>query len=135
MSGIIKNFDSGKNVSFITEGNKDFSKYSEVLGKIKKLLNVKFSTNPIREEKYLTAKVKIFNGVNRTNFTDDKIPKEKKYYVFIDAINIDSIIKINKKVYPQVSLEQCNYKLKKRKLVDFIDKEVELSGESDYESN
>ena len=44
-------------------------------------------------------------------------------------------MKIEKKVYPQVYLEQCKYKLKKIKSVDFISNEVELSSESDYESD
>ena len=44
-------------------------------------------------------------------------------------------MKIEKKVYPQVYLEQCKYKLKKIKPVDFISNEVELSSESDYESD
>ena len=44
-------------------------------------------------------------------------------------------MKIEKKVYPQVYLEQCKYKLKKKKPVNFIDNEVELSSESDCESN
>ena len=73
-------------------------------------------------------------GVNKTTFTDDQIPKEKNHYVCLAAINIDSVMKIDKNVYPQVYLGQCKYKLKKRKPVDFIDTEVELS-DNDYESN
>ena len=136
MSGFNKYFDNdSKYMSFMTEDNEVYSKYSEIWGKIKKLLGVQFSTNPIRDEKYLTTKVKIFHGVNKTTFTDDKIPKEKNHYVCIAAINIDSVIKIDKTVYPQVYLEQCKYKLKKIKPVDFIGNEVELSSESDHESN
>ena len=59
----------------------------------------------------------------------------KNHYVCIAAINIDSVMKIEKKVYPQVYLEQCKYKLKKKKPVYFINTEVELSSESYYESN
>ena len=138
MSGFIKYFDNGsKNMSFMTNDNEVYSKYSEIWSKIKKHLGVKFSTNPIRNEKYLTTKVKIFNGVNNTTFTDDKIPRERNHYVCIAAINIDSVEKIDKKVQPQVYLEQCKYKLKKRKPVDYIDAEVELSSDSDsdYKSN
>ena len=63
------------------------------------------------------------------------MPREKYHYVCIAAINIDSVMKIDKEVYPQVYLEQCKYKLKKRKPVDFNDDEVEPSSESDYKSN
>ena len=38
--------------------------------------------------------------------------------------DIDSVIKIDKRVYPQAYLEQCNYKLKKIKPVNFINDEI-----------
>ena len=34
------------------------------------------------------------------------------------------MLKIDKKVYPQAHLEECKYKLKKIKLVSFIDSEI-----------
>ena len=34
------------------------------------------------------------------------------------------MLKINKKVYPQAYLEQCKYKLKKRRAVSIIDSEI-----------
>ena len=136
MSGFNKYFkNDAKNMSFVTEDKDIYSKYFDIWNKIKKLLGVKFSTQPIRNEKYITTKVKVFNGVNETTFTNDEIPKEKNHYVCIAAINTDSVMKIEKKVYPQVYLEQCKYKLKKRKPVDFIDTEIELNSESDYESD
>ena len=136
MSGFNKYFkNDAKNMSFVTEDKDMYSKYFDIWNKIKKLLGVKFSTQPIRNEKYITTKVKVFNGVNKTTFTNDEIPKEKNHYVCIAVINTDSVMKIEKKVYPQVYLEQCKYKLKKRKPVDFIDTEIELNSESDYESD
>ena len=68
-------------------------------------------------------------------FTDDKLPGERNHYVCIAAIDIDSVLKIDKKVFSQVYLEQCKYKLKKRKPVDFINAEIELSNKSESESN
>ena len=40
------------------------------------------------------------------------------------------MLKIDKKVYPQAYLEECKYKLKKRKPVRFIDSEI-IDGDSD----
>ena len=41
------------------------------------------------------------------------------------AIDIDSVLKIdNKRTYPQAYLEQCKYKLRKRRVVNFIDDEI-----------
>ena len=49
---------------------------------------------------------------------------EKNHDICIPAIDIDSVLKIDKKVFPQAYLEQCKYKLKKRKPVSFIDFEI-----------
>ena len=98
MSGFIKYFeDNNKNMSFMTEDNDVYLKYSEIWDKIKKLLKLKFSTNPIRDKKYIAAKVKIFNGVNRTTITDDEMPKERNSYTCIAAIDTDSVLKVDKK--------------------------------------
>ena len=49
---------------------------------------------------------------------------EKNHFICIPAIDIASVLKTDKKVYPQAYLEDCKYKLKKRKLVSFIDSEI-----------
>ena len=49
---------------------------------------------------------------------------KKNNYICIPAIDIDSVLKNDKKAYPQAYLEECKYKLKKRKLVSFIDSEI-----------
>ena len=49
---------------------------------------------------------------------------KKNHYICIPATDIDSVLKIDKKAYPQAYLEECKYKLKKRKLVSFIDSEI-----------
>ena len=60
-------------------------------------------------------------------FSDNKFPKEKNHYTGITAININSVMKIDEKtIYPQVYLEECKYKITKRRLVDFIDSELDL---------
>ena len=41
---------------------------------------------------------------------------KKNHYICIPAIDIDSVLKIDKRLYPQAYLEQCKYKLKKRKI-------------------
>ena len=41
------------------------------------------------------------------------------------------MLNIDKKVYPQAYLEECKYKLKKRKLVSFIDSEIIDDADSD----
>ena len=49
---------------------------------------------------------------------------EKNHYICIPAIDIDSVLKIDKGLYPQAYLEQCKYKLKKRKIVYYVNDEI-----------
>ena len=67
-----------------------------------------------------------------TTFTNNVIPIQKTNYTCISAIDIDSVLKIDKTAYPQAYLEQCKYKLKKRKPVNFIDFEI-IDDNNDYE--
>ena len=62
------------------------------------------------------------------------MPIEKNHYICIPAIDIDSVLKIDKKAFPQAYLEQCKYKLKKRKPVSFIDFEI-IDNDSDDDDN
>ena len=112
MSGYIKYFDNGgKNMSFVMDDEEVYKNYNEIWEVVRKLLKVKFTVNPIRDDKYIIAKLKIFNGTNRTTFTNNIIPIERNTYICIAAIDIDSVLKIeNKRACPQAYLEQCKYK-------------------------
>ena len=127
MHGFIKHFDNGgKNMTFVTDNEKVYDKYNEIWEVIRKLLKVKFAVNPVRHDKYLVAKLKRFNKINRATFNNDNnIPTERSHYICIPAIDIGSVLKIdNKRAYPQAYLEQCKYKLKKRKIVNYVDDEI-----------
>ena len=125
MNGYIKYFDDGgKNMSFDTDDEKVYEKYDEIC-------KLKFAASPIRNDKYILAKLKIFKKKNLTTFNNNIVPTEKNHYICIPAIDIDSVLKIDKKAYPQAYLEECKYKLKKRKLVSFIDSEIIDDSDSD----
>ena len=135
MSGYIKYFDNGgKNMSFVTDDKKVYRKYDEIWNVIKSLLKLKFAASPIRDDKYIFAKLKIFRKKNIATFNNNIVPTEKNHYICIPAIDIDSVLKIDKKAYPQAYLEECKYKLKKRKLVRFIDSEI-IDDDSDIDSD
>ena len=78
---------------------------------------------PVYDEKYIKAKVREFNGLNKTNFLGDKIPKKNVHYACITGITIDSIMKMETKNYSQAYLEECKYKIKKIKMSKFINTE------------
>ena len=64
--------------------------------------------------------LKIFKNINMTTFTNNTIPEENTHYTCISATDVDSVLKIDKRSFPQAYLEQCKYKLKKRKLSRYI---------------
>ena len=135
MNGYIKYFDNGrKNMSFVTDDKKVYEKYDEIWNVVKGLLKLKFTASPIRDDKYILAKLKTFKKQNITTFNNNNIvPMEKNHYICIPAIDIDSVLKIDKKAYPQAYLEECKYKLKKRKMVSFIDSEI-IDDDSDEDN-
>ena len=131
MNGYIKYFDDGtKNMSFVTDDEKVYEEYDEIWNVVKSLLKLKFAASPIRNDQYILAKLKIFKKKNLTTF-NNIVPIEKNQYICIPAIDIDSVLKIDKKAYPQTYLEECKYKLNKRKLVSFIDSEIIDDSDSD----
>ena len=134
MSGSIKYFDNGEKTCYLKlKMNVCIQNTLKFGKKIKYILNVNFKSQPIYDDKYIKTKVKTFNNLINTLFSGDKIPKEGIHYFSITAICIDSVLRVDKKNYPQVYLEQCKYKKRKRKLVDFIDDEVDfISDDSDY---
>ena len=134
MSGYIKYFDNGgKSMSFVTDDKEIYEKYNEIWNVVKRLLKLKFAVSPVRDDKYILPKLKIFNKINGTTFTNNVIPIEKNHYICIPTIDIDPVLKIDKKAFPQAYLEQCKYKLRKRKHVNFIDFEI-IDDDSDNEN-
>ena len=62
------------------------------------------------------------------------MPKEKAPCKCLSIIMLDSVIKANKKYYPQTLLEECKYVLEKIKIENHIDEDLAKS-ESDSDSN
>ena len=102
-----------KKISLLIKNSEVWEKYEDIWDVIKNKLNIKFHSEPIYENKYLKAKVREYNGSIKTNFLGNNIPKENTYNTCIACITLDSVLKIGKKNYPQVYLEECKYKLKK----------------------
>ena len=63
---------------FITDDEKIYEKDNKIWEVVRKLLKVNFVVSPVRDDKYLVAKLKIFAGINRTTFNNNSIPIEKK---------------------------------------------------------
>ena len=55
------------------------------------------------------------------------------HYTCIACINIDSVMRMDKKNHPQVYLEEFKYKIKKMQMSRFINTELKPDSDSDSE--
>ena len=134
MNGYIKYFDNGgKNMSFLIKNDEVWQKNEDVWDVIKNKLNIKFHSQRIYENKYLKVKVRKFNGNIKTNFLGNNVAKENTCYTCIACITLESVLKMSKKNYPQVYLEECKYKVKKINTPRFINIELGTDSEPDIE--
>ena len=109
---------------------------NKIWGKGEKLLKIDFESKPVYgdDDKYIKTKIKIYVDDMITNFHNKKMPKEKARCKCLSIIMLDSVIKANKKYYPQTLLEECKYVQKKIKIENLIDDNLEKR-ESDSDSN
>ena len=136
MSGYIKYFEYGSpNMSFLIKDDEVGEKYEQIWDVIKNKLKIKFHSEPVYEYKYLKTKVKEYDGVIKTNFLDNDVPKENKHYTCIACITIHSVMTMDQKNYLQVYLEECKYKIQKTQISRFIKIELDLDSESDDDSD
>ena len=120
-------------MSFVIKDDDVLGKYNEIWDRIKETLSIKFHSMPVYDGKQIKVKVIEFNGVIKTNFLGDKVPKENEHCTCIACITIDSVMRMEKKNYAQVFLDEFKYKMKKTKMAKSI--EAELESESESESD
>ena len=122
-------------MSFVIKYDDVLDEYNEIWDKIKEKLNIKFHSMPIYDGKYIKAKVRGLNVAIKTNFLGDEITKENVHYTWIACITINSVMRMEKKNYPQLYLEECKYKIKKTKMTKFknTDLESDLDSASELE--
>ena len=135
MNAYIKYFENGgKNMSFMIKDDEVWDKYDKIWDVIKNKLGINFHSEPVYEYKSLKAKVREYDGVIKTKFSGNGMPKENMHYTCISCITIDSVARINKKNHPQIYLEECKYKIKKTRMPRFINTELKSDSDSEAES-
>ena len=122
-------------MSLLSKNSEVWEKYDDIWNVIKYKLNIKFHSEPIYENEYLKVKVREFDGSIKTNFLGNNVPKENTHYTCIACITLDYVLKMGKKNYPQVYLEEFKYKVKKIHTSRFINVELESDLESDIETD
>ena len=136
MSGYTKYFEnSGKNMSFLITDNEVWNKYDKIWQVIKDILGINFYSEPVYEYKHLKAKAREVDGMIKTNFWGNNMPKGNMHYTCIACITFGSVLTIDKKNYQQVYLEECKYRVKKTQMPKFINTELKSDSESDLHSD
>ena len=110
-------------------------------------MDIEFDSEPVYGDgdKYIKTKIKMYEDRVSTNFQGKNVPEENASYKCLSLIMLDSVIRINKKYYPQTLLEECKYVIRKNKMENLINDDLNLSSsdkidnesdnESDSESN
>ena len=73
------------------------------------------------------------NRVN-TGFQGKEVPKEDASYKCLSLIVLDFVIRVSKNYYPQTLLEECKYVIRKNKMENLINDDLDLSS-SDNETD
>ena len=98
VSGYIKYFEKGgKNKSLLIKDDAVWDKLDKIWDVIKDKLGIKFHSEPAYVYKYLKAKVREFDGMIKTNFLGNDMPKKNMHHTCIACITTDSVLKIDKK--------------------------------------
>ena len=110
MTCYTKKFEKNVTMSFKVNNKQLLKNYIKIWEKIEKLLNIDFESKPVYgdDDKYIKTKIKIYASSITTNFHNKKMPKEKEPCKCLSIIIIDSVIKSNKKYYPQTLLKNAN---------------------------
>ena len=137
MTRYARTSDGNATISFIVKNKQIFKKKcTKIWETIEGLMKISFESKPVYgdDDKYIKTKIKTYAGSIITNFHNKKMPKEKAPCKCLSIIMIDSVIKANKKYYPQTFLEECKYIQEKIKIENYINEDLENS-ESDSDSN
>ena len=127
-------------MSFRVNNKQLLKNYNKIWENTEKLTRIDFESKPVYgdDDKYIKTKIKIYADNMITNFHNKKMPKEKAPCKCLSIIMLDSVIKANKKYYPQTFLEECKYMQEKIKIENYINEDLENSdsdSESDSDSN
>ena len=136
MTGYFRKFNENSTISFRVKDKQLLKNYNKIWGKVEKIMNIDFENKPVYgdDDKYIKTKIKTYAKNTITNLHNKTIPKEKALCKSLSIIMIDSVIKANKKYYPQILLEECKYIQEKIKTENYINEDLEKS-ESDCDSN
>ena len=136
MIGYVRKFNENSTMLFRVKDKQLLKNFSKIWEKIEKLMKIDFESKPVYrdDDKYIKTRIKTYEKRLITNFHNKVMPKEKVSCKYLSIIMIDSVIKANKKYYPQTLLEESKYIQEKTKTENYINEDLEKS-ESDNDTN
>ena len=122
MIGCVKCFDSNETTSLKVIDNKLLKTCTQIWKKVRHLLKKKFNSEPVYgvNDKYMQRKIKTYGDKININFQGKKLSKQNTPCKWWSLIVLDSVIKVNKKYFPQILLEEWIYEIKKTKMENLI---------------
>ena len=141
MIGCAKYFqNNNETMPFKVNNKKLLKKYIKIWKKVTSLMNIEFDSEPVYggTDKYIKIKIKSYGDIINLNFQGKKIPKENASYNCLSLIMLGFVIRVNKKYYPQTLLEESKYEIKKNKMENLINNDLDpisSNNESDNESD
>lgn len=90
------------------------------------MIQKEFDSEPVHDNKFVKPMVRLFDVVYK-NFHASDVPIEGIYCVCLLGITNDSIMKVNRKYYPQVYLFNANVVEVNKMTNDKDDEELELN--------
>ena len=135
ITGYARKFNENSTMSFMVKNKQLLKKYIKIWETTEGLMKINFESKPVYgdDDKHIKTQIKTYPGSVITNFHNKKMPKEKAPCKCLSIIMIDSVIKANKKYYPQTLLEECKYTQEKIKTENYINEYLEDS-ESDIDN-
>ena len=132
MIGYLKEFDDSMTISLRVDDSKFFKSYCKIWKTIKSLLGIEFDSEPVYcDTDFYIKKVKMYDNKVNTNFQVKETPKGDSSYKCLSMIILDSVVKVGKKYYPQVFLEECKYIKRKNKMFNYINDDLEKTSSDD----
>ena len=123
MSAYRRDFDQTKYMYFLIKSDELLEKYNEIWDKVSNSIKQGFDSEHVHNEKYIKIKIK---------FYERKVGTKRRFSVHL----IDSVFRVGKNYYPQVSLEKCKYVVKEKKMPKHIIEDIEISfDDSDKENS
>ena len=109
------------------------------IGLINNLMSIEFDSEPVYgdNDKCIKTKIKMYEDRVNTNSQGKKVPKENASYKCLSLIALNSVNRVNKKYCAQTFLEECKYVIRKNKMENLINDDLDLSSsdESDNETD